>query len=507
MAELPVGDPTLSAKEIVGNESQERMGMLIAEKNIDHVRRIAERERAPMYVVGETTDDHRFVFEQKDGVRPIDLNMEDMFGKAPRTVMRDETVEEKYEDVTYNAADIHQYVEQVLQLEAVACKDWLTNKVDRSVTGKVARQQCQGEIQLPLSDCGVVALDYRGKAGIATSIGHAPQAAMIDPAAGSVLSVAEALTNIVWAPLSEGLDSVSLSANWMWPCKNPGEDARLYKAVEACSRFACELGINIPTGKDSLSMTQKYGDEKVYSPGTVIISAGAEVSDVKKVVSPVLVRDARTAVYYIDFSFDALSLGGSAFAQSLGKVGCQAPTVQDSEYFASAFNAIQQLISEGLILAGHDISAGGMITALLEMNFANTEGGLEVKLDKLPEKDLIKILFSENPGVLIQVKDRKAVEKILEEAGVGYAVVGHPCSERHILVSKDGAEYLSVSTIYVMYGSHHHICSIVNKAVKLRLRPVSSTIKNSRCIIISVRVLPERWNSTAFRPTVVSRRA
>lgn len=442
MAELPVGDPTLSAKEIVGNESQERMGMLIAEKNIDHVRRIAERERAPMYVVGETTDDHRFVFEQKDGVRPIDLNMEDMFGKAPRTVMRDETVEEKYEDVTYNAADIHQYVEQVLQLEAVACKDWLTNKVDRSVTGKVARQQCQGEIQLPLSDCGVVALDYRGKAGIATSIGHAPQAAMIDPAAGSVLSVAEALTNIVWAPLSEGLDSVSLSANWMWPCKNPGEDARLYKAVEACSRFACELGINIPTGKDSLSMTQKYGDEKVYSPGTVIISAGAEVSDVKKVVSPVLVRDARTAVYYIDFSFDALSLGGSAFAQSLGKVGCQAPTVQDSEYFASAFNAIQQLISEGLILAGHDISAGGMITALLEMNFANTEGGLEVKLDKLPEKDLIKILFSENPGVLIQVKDRKAVEKILEEAGVGYAVVGHPCSERHILVSKDGAEYL-----------------------------------------------------------------
>ena len=249
MAELPVGDPTLSAKEIVGNESQERMGMLIAEKNIDHVRRIAERERAPMYVVGETTDDHRFVFEQKDGVRPIDLNMEDMFGKAPRTVMRDETVEEKYEDVTYNAADIHQYVEQVLQLEAVACKDWLTNKVDRSVTGKVARQQCQGEIQLPLSDCGVVALDYRGKAGIATSIGHAPQAAMIDRLPVRVLSVAEALTNIVWAPLSEGLDSVSLSANWMWPCKNPGEDARLYKAVEACSRFACELGINIPTGK------------------------------------------------------------------------------------------------------------------------------------------------------------------------------------------------------------------------------------------------------------------
>ncbi|MBQ8424116.1 MAG: phosphoribosylformylglycinamidine synthase [Coprobacter sp.] len=441
MSQLPVGDPTLSAKEIVGNESQERMGMLIGEKDLEHVRRIAERERAPMYVVGETTDDHRFVFEQKDGVKPIDLAMDDMFGKAPRTIMRDETIDEQYQDVIYNVADIHQYVEQVLQLEAVACKDWLTNKVDRSVTGKVARQQCQGEIQLPLSDCGVVALDYRGKAGIATSIGHAPQAAMIDPAAGSVLAVAEALTNIVWAPLAEGLDSVSLSANWMWPCKNPGEDARLYKAVEACSRFACELGINIPTGKDSLSMTQKYGDEKVYSPGTVIISAGAEVSDVKKVVSPVLAHDARSSLYYIDFSFAPLSLGGSAFAQSLNKIGSEAPSVKDSEYFASAFGAIQELIAKDLILAGHDISAGGMITALLEMNFANVDGGLDVNLDKVPEKDLVKILFSENPGVLIQVRDRKAVEAVLDEAGVGYAVIARPCSERHLLVTKGDAQY------------------------------------------------------------------
>ena len=290
------------------------MGMIIGEKDIDRVRRIAERERAPMYVVGETTGDDRFVFEQADGVRPIDLNMEDMFGKAPRTYMHDKTIEESYIDANYDIKNLDEYVEQVLQLEAVACKDWLTNKVDRSVTGKIARQQCQGEIQLPLSDCGVVALDYRGRAGIATSIGHAPQAALIDPAAGSVLAVAEALTNIVWAPLAEGLDSVSLSANWMWPCKNEGEDARLYKAVEACSDFACSLGINIPTGKDSLSMTQKYGKEKVFSPGTVIISAGAEVSDVRRVVSPVMRNVADSAIYYIDFSFDSLKLGGSAFA-------------------------------------------------------------------------------------------------------------------------------------------------------------------------------------------------
>ncbi len=441
MAALPVGDPTLSAKEIVGNESQERMGMVIREEDIERVRRIADRERAPMYVVGETTGDDRFVFEQADGVRPIDLGMEDMFGKAPRTYMRDNTIEESYTDATYDVSHLDEYVERVLRLEAVACKDWLTNKVDRSVTGKIARQQCQGRIQLPLSDCGVVSLDYRGRAGIATSIGHAPQAALIDPAAGSVLSIAEALTNIVWAPLADGLESVSLSANWMWPCKNEGEDARLYRAVEACSDFACSLGINIPTGKDSLSMTQKYGKEKVFSPGTVIISAGAEVSDVRRVVSPVMQSVKNSAIYYIDFSFDSLKLGGSAFAQSLGAVGAQCPTVQDTEYFANAFEAVQGLIKKDLVLAGHDISAGGIITTLLEMCFANVEGGMEVSFDALPEKDLVKILFAENPGVVVQTADTAEFEKVLRQAGIGFLRIGKPCEERHIMVEKDGAQY------------------------------------------------------------------
>ena len=210
MSKLPIGDKTLSAKEIIANESQERMGLLIKEEAIEHVRQIAERERAPMYVVGETTGDHRFAFQQADGVRPFDLAVDQMFGSSPKTYMIDKTVERHYTMPEYETSKLHEYLTQVLQLEAVACKDWLTNKVDRSVTGKVARQQCQGEIQLPLSDCGVVALDYRGEKGIATSIGHAPQAALADPAAGSILSVSEALTNLVWAPLAEGLDSVSL---------------------------------------------------------------------------------------------------------------------------------------------------------------------------------------------------------------------------------------------------------------------------------------------------------
>ncbi len=445
MANLPVGDKTLSAKEIIANESQERMGLLIQEEHLEHVRKIAERERAPMYVVGETTGDAHFAFEQADGVRPFDLDVAQMFGHSPKTIMRDNTKERNYENVTYQASNLQDYLSNVLQMEAVACKDWLTNKVDRSVTGKVARQQCQGEIQLPLSDCGVVALDYRGRKGIATALGHAPQAALANAAAGSVLSVAESLTNIVWAPLSDGLDSVSLSANWMWPCRSQeGEDARLYQGVEALSDFCCALKINVPTGKDSLSMTQKYPNgDKVISPGTVIVTSGGEVSDIRKVVSPV-VQNVTSSIYHIDFSFDQLRLGGSAFAQSLNKIGSDMPTVKDPEYFRTAFNALQQCINEGIILAGHDISAGGLITTLLEMTFANTEGGLSINLDGFKHSDVVKVLFAENPGVVVQVadKNRKHFEEILAKAGVSFLQIGQPNEERVIEVEHEGAEYL-----------------------------------------------------------------
>ncbi|WP_303433505.1 phosphoribosylformylglycinamidine synthase, partial [uncultured Muribaculum sp.] len=443
---LPIGDKTLSAKEIVGNESQERMGMVLKQDDIEYVKRIADRERAPFYVVGETTGDDRFVFEQKDGVKPIDLAMADMFGNSPKTVMKDSTVTTTYKDVEYDAAHIEDYLRDVLSLEGVACKDWLTNKVDRSVTGKIARQQCQGETQLPLSDCGVVSLDYQGKAGIATSIGHAPQVALVDAAKGSVVAVAEALTNIVMAPLSEGIKSLSLSANWMWPCKNPGEDAALYRAVEACSDFACALGVNIPTGKDSLSMTQKYGDDKVFAPGTVIISAAGEVSDVKKTVSPVL-RNKKSTLYYIDFSSDSLKLGGSALAQSLNRLGSDAPTVTDAAQFVKTFNAVQSLVNDKAIMAAHDISAGGLVTTLLEMTFANVDGGIAMSTEgfaSMGETNLVKILFAENPALVIQVADAKTakVESVLEKAGARFCAIGQPQSERTLVINHDGNEQM-----------------------------------------------------------------
>ena len=473
MTKLPIGDQTLSSKEIIANESQERMGLLIDEKHIEHVRKIAERERAPLYVVGETTGDAHFSFKQGDGVKPFDLDVAQMFGHSPKTIMRDTTVERHYDNVTYSqdSLDILDYLERVLQLEAVACKDWLTNKVDRSVTGKIARQQCQGEIQLPLSDCGVVALDYRGVKGIATALGHAPQAGLASPEAGSVLSVAEALTNIVWAPLSEGLDSISLSANWMWPCRSQeGEDARLYSAVKALSDFCCDLHINVPTGKDSLSLSQQYPNgEKIISPGTVIVSAGGEVSDIKKVVSPVLVNDKNASIYHIDFSFDEQRLGGSAFAQSLGKVGDDVPTVKNAEYFADAFNAVQEMIQRGWILAGHDISAGGLITTLLEMCFSNTKGGMHINLhDLCQDGDIVKTLFAENPGVVIEVSDehKQEFKEFMEEQGIGYAKIGYPVEDSREIV--------------VVYPSQ------------------SSTTSQTSSIIIDIDHLRDVWYKTSY---------
>lgn len=423
---LPVGDRTLSAKEIIGNESQERMGLVISEENLDLLDKIAERERAPMYNVGQVTDDQRFTFFSEDHhVKPIDLELKDMFGSVPRMIIRDTTHNKVYDELKYIPEAFEAYLKEVLQLEAVACKDWLTNKVDRCVGGKVAKQQCCGPIQLPLNNCGVMALDYVGTDGIATSIGHAPISALINPEAGSRNSIAESLTNIIWAPLKDGLKSVSLSANWMWACKNPGEDARLYKAVEACSEFAISLGINIPTGKDSLSMKQKYRDQEVIAPGTVIISATAHCTDINKVIEPVAKQD-EGAFYYINMSFSEYALGGSSFAQVLNKIGTISPDVNNSEAFISAFNTVQALINQNMIVAGHDIGSGGLITTLLEMCFTDNNTGLSLDLSALGCQDTIQLLFSENVGIVFQAKNQQeeAIEKILNSNHVPFHKIG-----------------------------------------------------------------------------------
>jgi len=421
---LPVGDPTLSAKEIIGNESQERMGLVIGQKDLAQLKRITDRERSPMYEVGDVTGDHKFIFESKTtGEKPMDFELEDMFGSSPKTIMKDITVDRKYNNLTYDPSKIKEYLTKVLQLEAVACKDWLTNKVDRCVGGRVAKQQCAGPLQLPLNNCGVMALDFNGKEGVATSIGHAPIGALIDPVAGSRVAITESLTNIVWAPLEKGLKSISLSANWMWPCNNEGEDARLYKAVEAVSEFAIELGINVPTGKDSLSMKQKYKNEEVISPGTVIISAAGHCNDIKKVVEPVL-QITGGSIYYINVSQDSFKLGGSSFGQTINAIGTETPSVKSAAYVKIVFNTLQFLISEELIVAGHDVASGGLITTLLEMCFADVNLGANLDLSRLGEDDLVKILFSENCGIVFQTSEDNEVEKLLSEKNIDFIKLG-----------------------------------------------------------------------------------
>ena len=421
--QLPVGDPTLSNKELIGNESQERMGLVIPEKHIETLQKIADRERSPMYTVGDVTGDHRFVFESKStGAKPMDFNLEDMFGSSPKTILEDRTVVRNYKSASYDSALFQTYLEAVLKLESVACKDWLTNKVDRCVGGKVAKQQCVGPLQLPLNNMGVMALDYSSEEGIATSIGHAPVAALIDPKAGSRAAITEALTNIIWAPLKEGLQSVSLSANWMWPCKNEGEDARLYSAVEAISEFAIALGINVPTGKDSLSMKQKYPEGDVVSPGTVIITAAGNCNAISKVVEPVIKPNAGP-IYYINISQDDFKLGGSAFGQILNTIGKNAPDVQSASYVKTVFNTLQELIQHNKIVAGHDVASGGLITTLLELCFSDTNIGADLNFNALEEADSIKLLFSENSGIVFQATDA-SIEGELSKAGIEFHTIG-----------------------------------------------------------------------------------
>ena len=420
---LPIGDKTLSYKEIIGNESQERMGLIIAEKDFGILKKIADREKAPCYKVGKVRNDKKFIIRSKKTDKsPINLSLSDFFGNSPQTIMKDYSIKSNFSELNYTSSKLNEYLKNILSLESVSCKDWLTNKVDRCVTGKVAKQQCTGSLQLPLNNCGVMALDYLGVNGVATSIGHAPLVALINPSTGSRVAIGKALTNIIWAPLENGLKSVTLSANWMWPCNNPGEDARLYDAVEACSTFAIDLGINIPTGKDSLSMKQKYKDKEVVSPGTVIISAAANCNNINNVIEPSFINN-EDAIYFIDLSSKDLKLGGTALAQTLGKIGDESADLCDAKYFKKVFNTFQNLINSNLITSGHDISSGGLITTLLEMCFPENKIGAKIDLSFYEQSDLVKLFFNENIGIVFQAK--QVVEKEFNNKEIFYNKIGN----------------------------------------------------------------------------------
>lgn len=429
---LPVGDPTLSEKEIIGNESQERMGLVIKKEDFKKIKKIAERERAPLYHVGLVKENKKLVFKGKETTNPINLNLEDFFGSSPKTIIEDNTIQKDFDNPKYYQNLLIKYLENVLSLESVSCKDWLTNKVDRCVTGRVALQQTVGEIQLPLNNLGVMAFDFSSNKGIATTVGFSPIVSLADEKIGAKYSILKALSNIIWAPIHNGLSNVSLSANWMWPANNPGENARLYNAVKSVSDFAIDIGVNIPTGKDSLSMTQKYGDGlKVLSPGTVIISAVSEVSDINNIIKPNIIPDPNLDLIYINLCQD-LNLTGSAFYQTLSSIGNNVSDPKPAGDIKRIFKIIQELIISKNIFAGHDISSGGLITSLLEMNFPNIRGGLNINLTQFKDEDLLKILFNESPGILFQTNDL-GKEKLIENK-IEFISIGNFIDERKLKI-------------------------------------------------------------------------
>jgi phosphoribosylformylglycinamidine synthase len=449
--QLPLGDKTLAPFEILCNESQERMGLIVAEEDYPTIKALSEREGALCYLVGRITGDGhiRVISEQYDC--PFDLPVEILLGSSPETIMKGERVSyvPKESDFSITSdAQLLSSLKEVLSLEGVACKDWLTNKVDRSVTGLVAFQQCAGPLQLPLNDCGVMALDYSGNSGVANAIGHASGAGLISSRMGAILSVCESLTNLVCVPLRHGLKGVSLSANWMWPCKQPGEDARLYDAVEALSNFSQALQIPVPTGKDSLSMTMHYqGGSKVKAPGTVVVSASAEVEKVWRSVSADAKAVPGTLLVEVDFckGQDEYPLGGSAFSQTRVSLGDSVLEDIDAAYFSECFSFVQDLVHGEKILAAHDVSSGGVIVSALEMSFVGSIG-LTLNLEHLPRPEAA---FSERPGVLLQIAadQIQEIQAKAKSEGIQIRTVGEFGGEGIRVIASDARLHTPLSEL------------------------------------------------------------
>ena len=443
---LPKGDLSLSDKELLLNESQERMGVVVAEEDLARVKEVAKRERVPLYVVGEVTQNKRLCFFRRNSPdRPVfSLKTEEVL--SPSTdiqVSVPDMVSVQPAEVLLSDSSLHEYLEKVLALEAVACKDWLTHKVDRCVGGKVAKQPTCGPLQLPLNNVGVVATEYApSPKGLATAIGHAPLAGCTNPAIGAQLSLYEALSNLVFAPLEDGLSTVSLSANWMWPNQSKQDLAQLHQAVQQLSACALSLGINIPTGKDSLSMVQRYPDgQAVAAPGTLVVSALGKVSDVRQVVEPVLQALPKTDLWYVPLARD-WALGGSQLLLTLGKQASM-PELMPPEYLARVFRCVQQLIKQGEVLAGHDVSEGGLLSCMLEMCYAQPDCvGLGVRMDELVPHasssrniSLAGMLFSEAPALLLQVPKEAQVARRFRKEGIAAYAMATPIAEPVVAVS------------------------------------------------------------------------
>lgn len=435
---IRVGDPTMSVLEIYVAEYQERNGFLIRPENREQFKAICEREKVGCEFLGEVTGDLRFIVnDAQDDSTPVDIALDKLLGGIPQKEFRDNSVDPKLVPLTIpESLTVWDALWTVLRLLSVGSKRFLTSKVDRSVTGLIAQQQCCGPLQLTVGDVAIVAQSHFGLTGMATAIGEQPIKMLVDPAAGARMSVGEALTNLVWAS-GVDLKKVKCSANWMWAPKLPGEGAAIYAAATAMRDVMIELGVAVDGGKDSLSMATIVEGKTVKSPRELVISVYAAIPDITRKVTPDIKRPGESVIFVIDPSMWKMRMGGSALAQALDQIGDESPDMDDPMLVKRMFHAVQELIDKDLILAGHDRSDGGIITTLLEMAFSG-DCGLDVTMPG--SGNALEMLFSEELGVVCEClqKDWKAVAEVLNSAGVPWAVIGDTIEERHIRISCNG---------------------------------------------------------------------
>nr|XP_023650572.1 phosphoribosylformylglycinamidine synthase [Paramormyrops kingsleyae]XP_023650573.1 phosphoribosylformylglycinamidine synthase [Paramormyrops kingsleyae]XP_023650574.1 phosphoribosylformylglycinamidine synthase [Paramormyrops kingsleyae] len=431
------GDPTLSTLELWGAEYQESNALLVHPPDRPFLAQVCRREKCPVDFVGEITGDGRIVLvddrgnleEGGDaGPRPVDLRLEWVLGKMPQKEFVLNRVPAALLPLTLPPhLSVLDALDRVLRLPAVASKRYLTNKVDRSVTGLVAQQQCVGPLHTPLADVAVVALSPFGLQGAATAIGEQPIKGLVSPGAGARMAVGEALTNLVFARVT-ALKDVKCSGNWMWAAKLPGEGAALWDACQAMCAAMAQLGVAVDGGKDSLSMAARLGRETVKAPGSLVISVYAVCPDITATVTPDLEDpDGKGVLLYVPVCPGKFRLGGSALSQCYGQLGDCSPDLDDPDKLSSCFNVTQSLIQERLLNAGHDVSDGGLISCLLEMSFAGNRG-IEVDLP-FQGPGVTDVLFSEELGLILEVLESNAdrVCQSYTDAGLVCHRIGRTC--------------------------------------------------------------------------------
>ena len=446
---IQLGDQTMSVLEIWGNESQERNALLIEPAKLELFKEICKRERSDYELLGEVTGDRKIVVhDSSDDSTPVNLELSKILGKMPQKEFHDKRMNLKLSPLKIpSQLTFQNALNNVLKLPSVCSKRFLVTKVDRSVTGLIARQQCCGPLQLPVSDVAIIAQTHFDKSGAAISIGEQPIKILVNPKAGSRMSVGEAITNIVSAKISS-LSDIKCSGNWMWPAKLPGEGSRIYDAAIAMRDIMVELGIAIDGGKDSISMANRVGEEIVKSPGELTVSAYAPMSDIEKAITPDLKEPGNSEIWLIDLGNSKNRLGGSALAQTLSQIGNESPDVDDTQQLKNLFLAVQELIQKNLVLSGHDRSDGGLVTTLLEMTFA---GNCGLEINSEAKADELSYYFNEELGYAMEIDQLKIDEflKIIKKYNLENVIfkLGISSKEDIIKISHNGKEILNSEMI------------------------------------------------------------